>query len=78
MTGNYPPGTGPNDPNAPWNQDPPDIEERAVRVELDVIITVPEHAEYDREREAIDDVIRNGEYDVLDYDTVDVLDRRPA
>lgn len=72
---NYPPGAE-NDPTAPYNQEPPMLETKAMAATLDVEITVPEYAEGDRERHEIEQAIDRGDYQLIDHETAEVLDRR--
>lgn len=72
---NYPPGAK-NDPRAPYNQDPPVIEEIAVDVKVGVTIEVPEYAEWDRKSRAVEAALERGDFDLLDIDYEEVLDRR--
>lgn len=75
MTGsNLPPGAN-NDPRAPYNREPPTMEKKAMAVTLDVVIDVPEYAESDRERKEITQMIENGDYELIEFETADVLDR---
>lgn len=75
MTGNLPPGAD-HDPRAPYNREPPMIETKAMAVTLDVEISVPEHAEGDRERREIERSIESGDYQLIEHETAEVLDRR--
>lgn len=76
MGDNLPPGTWPGDPRAPWNREPPLQETKAMAVTLDVIIEVSEQASADHERDAIEDAIDRGDYELIEHETADVLDRR--
>lgn len=70
---NYPPGAE-NDPRAPYNQEPPTIEEVAVDVSVGVIIEVPEYAENDRKAREVKAAIERGEFDLLEVGHEEVLD----
>lgn len=76
MAGNLPDDVSPGSPKAPWNREPPMQEEKAMAVTLDVVITVSEHAEKDHERDAIMNAIDRGDYELIEHETMDVLDRR--
>lgn len=78
MGHNLPDDVSPGSPRAPWNREPPMQERKAMDVRLSVVIEVSEHAEADHERDAIEKAIRKGDYELIDHETGDVLDRRKA
>lgn len=72
---NLPPGAD-NDPRAPYNREPPMMETKAMAVTIDAEITVPEHADDDRESHEIKKAIDRGDYHLIDHETAEVLERR--
>jgi hypothetical protein len=71
---NLPDDTWPGDPRAPWNEEPPMIEQKAMEVVIGVEIEVPKYADRDRDRREIRKAIDRGDYQLLDHETAELID----